>query len=278
VLNTLAMMILSGVLASGGVPAEAQPAAQSPSAAPSTQPEDSSIMRVYDLRDLHNYDAGFAGLVASMGEFARVQHIRPMVDGVWAVWGDQPAHDAFSTLLDQTRSLYGPGYRVSVRWIAIGDETPAAGDPYRAGGGTDRIEAGIDRIVRARSMTSFSSTRAEQHVTDWQPIVGDGAVGYDPDIQTTRSGLDLSVFVAQADKSGQGVEVVTRGAWITSEIRRVETDQSGMVLPLELAETETMPLDGAVRATLGTPTVVAVVAGEEQGENLALVIEVNKAR
>jgi len=276
--NTFAMMILSGVLASVGVPGETLPAFASPSAAPSAQPEDSLIMRVYDLRDLHHYDARFAGLVTTMAEFARVRHIRPMVDGVWAVWGDQPAHEAFTSLLDQTRSLYGPGYRVSVRWIAIDGDAPTAGEPYRASAGTDRIEARIDRSVRSRSLTSLSSTRAEQHVTDWQPIVGDGAVGYDPDVQTTTSGLELSIFIAQADDSGQGIEILTRGTWITSEIRRVETDQSEMVLPLELAETQTRTLDAAVRATLGTPTVVAVVSGEDQDETLALVIEVNEAR
>ncbi len=250
-------------------------------------------MRVYDLRDLAASLPASAGgglgasaidvLVPTLAQ-ATGASARPVLAGVYAVAGSPEAHAALESMLRAVRELYSETYQVEIRAVSVAaDRAPAVGAAAEAGalGEMEAVARGSASVVR-RAATTVASERRMTYIADWSPVVGNNAVGYDPQTSEVEEGMHVTVVVgAGAGERGQGAEgtagevVQVRGTITRVEMEYESAPLVGMEggnLRVGLPRVEERAVESVLRAPLGTPTVVAVVDGFDEGESVIVLV------
>ncbi len=214
----------------------------------------------------------------------------PLVEGVYLITGEAEQHEQFVKLLEDVRSLYQGAYELEIfAYPASAAQAPALGASAESTGVTLRSRQVIGRRVESH----IAMTEEISYVRDWQPVVGNSSVGYDPEPGTATKGLRLAVTAGAVERAGgssapgggrarpapdsaSSEAVVTlrvRGEYMDVQIEKQSSPLgplSGGALELGLPHTITRTIESDMRLPLGQPSVLAVVAGAKPGEVLVI--------
>ena len=258
------------------------------------QPAEAMELRVYDLRDLgaalppdtHGRDSAevlVTNLAAATGSGAQ-----RLLGGVYAVVATPEKHATLEMMLKRVRDLYTQTYQVQLHLYSVpAAEAPAVGtapENLRPGEAISRATISAPR----RTPTEFFSLRRHAYIAEWQPVVGANAVGYDPESAEIEDGLRVQVTIGAgpdaperggARGEGGGELVQIRGELSSATLQSVTAPAIGTdggTLMFFVPRVETRSIRMEERVALGTPTVVSVVDGFEDGQVVVLVVTVRK--
>jgi len=209
-----------------------------------------------------------------------------LIDGVYIVTGEAGQHEQLVKLLEDVRSLYQGAYDLELFiYPMAAAQAPGLGAPADSQAVTLRARQVIARRVESR----LDFTEELTYIRDWQPVVGNDSVGYDPDPATVTRGLRLTVTAGAVDREpatpGAGsspaasnpaapaVPLRLRGEWIDAVIERQSAllaPVSGGELELGLPHTTTRTIESDLRLPLGQPSVLAVIPGAKPGEVIVI--------
>ncbi|MEZ6234911.1 MAG: hypothetical protein R3B68_12030 [Phycisphaerales bacterium] len=253
----------------------------------SAQPDDGvevAVRRIYDLRDL----AAMLPTTESLDEVTRTvwdelvsAYWVPLQPGVYVSDAEPSKHEQAEEAFEMLRTLYGESYSVRLECVQVYRDVDV-----RLGGGRPETDephpaALVEQMVRRRSAASISATERIQYIADWQPIVSNNAVGYDPDIRTMEHGLVGSMLIGAGPDQGGRVSVRFTGSISQGGVQESMVEApgasvvSGLPLGLERRAERVFDLRGAV--PLGRATVIGVLDGFEPDLQLVVLIEVRGA-
>lgn len=202
----------------------------------------------------------------------------PIGDGVFLVSGEAAQHEQFSKLVEDLRSLYGGSYELELATFTVpAAQAPAVGSACDAQTATLRTRQVVARRVESR----ITMTEEIGFVRDWVPVVGNDAVGYDPDPGVVVKGLRLCVTVGGTEGASPGggrpgagvVSVKLQGEWCDAVIEKQGSPlgpQGGGVLELGLPHVALRSIDSEARISPGQLSVLAVVPGSRAGEAVVI--------
>lgn len=211
-----------------------------------------------------------------------------LVEGVYLITGEDAQHEQFVKLLEDVRSLYQGAYELEILvYPAPAAQAPAIGSDAEPQSVTIRTRQVIGRRVESR----IAVTEEISYIRDWQPVVGNESVGYDPDPGTVTKGLRLIVTAggvehaapeparrtgrpaSEADAPQSVVSLRLSGSLTDAVVEKQSSPLaplSGGSLELGLPRLSTRTIESDLRIVPGRTTVLAVVPGTKPGDTLVI--------
>ncbi len=198
-------------------------------------------------------------------------------EAVYLIRGERGQHSQLAELLTQLRAVYADSFGIEVTAVAMpASSAPAIGKPYAPGAG-DRVLHRLATRVLQGARTRLDSTESTGFISDWTPVVGTQAMGYDPQTASSESGLSVSVTVTghapQAAPSLQLTACIAEFSYRESFQPLVGKGVEGS-LTLDLPHQNRREIASAIDVALGKATVVGVVSGFKGDEIIVLVATV----
>ncbi len=196
-----------------------------------------------------------------------------LLPGVYAIETEEEGHAQLEKMLEQIRSLYAERYQVEIVWFRVPTErTPSIGGEVT----TEEPVHRHDAVVVRRTPTPLVAVTRHTFISGMQPVVAQGAVGYEPLTAVREEGLKLSVLVGAGREDKQSTMMD-----ITGDIRQVAMGKtSGPLtrdnLEVELPKVSVHSIQSHLRVPLGKRTVLTVVDGFAEGESIVLAASVRK--
>ncbi len=199
-------------------------------------------------------------------------------DGVYLVTGEADQHVQFVKLIEDVRSLYQGAYELELfTYPVAAAQAPALGAAPDSQSVTLRTRQVIARRVESR----IDLTEELTYIRDWQPVVGNDSVGYDPDPDVVTRGLRLAVTAGAVNDAPEGrgsagsgrIPLRLRGEWIDATVERQSSPLaplSGGNLELGLPRITKRTIESDLRVPLGQAVVLAVVPGTKAGESVVI--------
>lgn len=210
-------------------------------------------------------------LMMMVGRMAGALGVNPeeVSPGLFVVSGEAGAIDQLQAMLGTVRDSMSKEYELSL-WVQAvpGSQAPAVGAARPAGGAASQWSA----HVRRRTATPISIVERSDYVAHWTPIVGNSAVGYEADVQSTVSGVEMRAIVG-AGPDGDGTALFLQGELRDEERRTVvsplseQAEARAQVIELPTIRVCRVAIDTRVG---GEPRVVGVYPGF--GKDTSLVI------
>ncbi len=203
-------------------------------------------------------------------------HHTPLLTGVFAVEAGQDEHIQLLQMLEEVRTLYVERYAVEILLFRATAEQPTSvGDPVTPNGPLRRHRF----VVARRTPTPVVLVTRHSYVSDISPVVATEAVGYAAETRSVEDGLRLSIIVGAGEEEGSRTSIQ-----IVGNLRKVSMGKmsEAFVTPdlktmqVELPTVSVRSIQSNIRVELGTLTVVGVLDGFEEGEQLVLAASVQK--
>ncbi len=296
------MLTLAAPLAlaqtAGGKPAAIDPVVAKPAdpAGASAQPAqgqptegvqsdyDYRIVQVYDLSSLAASLSGPdlpPGQVESKLVEALSQefdlHVSPITRSIYLIGCSTPTHARIADLLAQLRVNSAERFRVQLVTLTLpNDKVPPIGSTLAFA--SSSTGSRVDHIVQQRSSTMFECSKSETYIADWQPIVGNDSVGYQPLSKTTTSGVNARIYLGTASSSD--VEIRMDGEVVDSKVANIELPlaQGGAKLTIGLPMTQRRSVHAETVVPMGAPTVLSVSTGFEPDESLVTIARIERVK
>lgn len=216
-----------------------------------------------------------------------------IAEGLYAVVATEGDHRLLADLFAQVRAVDAPTYEVEIALLqAPSAAAPAIGAPAPTDGGAPPMLRSRQIAVRHLA-TDINSLRRQHFVADWQPIVAEQTVGFDPVTAFVDDGVRLSVHIGAPptlpESGGSGspgtIPVKLAGEVSYTRINDAELPVAGTNTgsqPPVLRFGQPVSLVRSVRSELklqpGTPTVVAVLDGFEPGQAIVVTMSIRPMR
>lgn len=264
-------------------------------------------LRLYDVRDLavamaqppseegDGDDGEPLDLMLDRIASPLVHDYYKLADGLFTITADHAAHETLIRLLNDVRDLYREPYEIELVHYAV-----AAADSPLIGSGAVPVDDGsltrLRQVAIHRVAAALRSTASHAYVADWQPVVADSAVGYDPEVHLVEDGLQLEATVGSdhaADHANRDdrihlslsgtiaqafIELIPVPVATASAVGETASGPAEAGQPLALGLPNVMTRD--VRADLDLPlnrlTVVSVVEGFEPGQSIVIAAAVRR--
>ncbi len=208
--------------------------------------------------------------------------------GIYLIRAEDAIHTQLGDIFGRVRALYSDVVDVEIAVFHVtADKAPALGSAANVDATATRIRQTVSR----RAPTRFAAMRSTCFVSDWQPVVGTQAVGYDPETRWLDDGLDATIIVAGAGadtgpiapKAGDTTHLIVRGSLTSIDPRsttfgHVDLDQTtggvtgkaGAALVIVTPIVQQRSIDADIGIPAGKPTVISVVPGFEEGQVIVI--------
>lgn len=195
---------------------------------------------------------------------------------MFLVSGSEEQHARLSALLEQVRTASSKRYRVELVSLTVDNAaTPPVGatlESYNAPG------VRIDHVVQDRTGVEFRAVKELSYIGEWQPVVSNDAVGYQPMTKTVSSGLTAAVSVGGGDNEGVDVRVEGEISRATVSETQLPLAEGGGKLSIGLPTRDQRSVRSSMRVPLAQPTVVSVSSGFDDGKTLIVVVRVQPVK
>lgn len=250
--------------------------------APITQANQDEVFKLYDLSVLGNSlnspgaPAGIAEsqLIHGLAEAFSLR-VSPIGTSMFLIGAMPQDHEKIAALMLQMHETSAERYRVELATLSMpSDKVPPVGSAFRV---SDASAVRIDHVIQQRSSANFEAIRTQTYIADWQPVVGNDSVGYQPQPKTTTSGLEARVWIGAAD--GASVVVRVNGQYSRTIVKEIELPLAtgGGNLLIGLPERDQRSVHADAKLPLGEATVVGVSSGFEPGTSVVTVVRVERA-
>lgn len=244
------------------------------------------LLRVYDLRDLRaiipapeSEDDGLTSATERLiGELTNAMGSSSIAiaDDVYAVSASAEKHAQLAALLTSVRDLYKERYELTLlTYFVLTHSTVQIGDVAKP----DSISARRSFVATRRTPFRAGTETRHTYVSGVMPIVAEQAVGYQPMVRTTESGLRLNGLVGAGPEDSKGTSLMLSGEWSMVSPGRtfsVESTGGSPAYRLEFPQVETQLFRSDVQIEFGKLTVVAILGSPREGESMILAASVRK--
>lgn len=200
--------------------------------------------------------------------------VTKLFPGVFGIEGEEAQHATLVKMLNQVRSLYKERYEVEILWYATpSDQSPGIGDPVTPAEPVHRHRL----VVPRRTPTEVAQITQQAFVSEIQPVVATGAMGYASVTQNEESGFRVAILVGAGDDTQSTISIQING-----ELRQVimgklsgsaegKSSRSDAIdntrsMAIELPTVSIRSIRSLVHVESGKRTVLAVVDGFMDGE------------
>ncbi len=242
---------------------------------------------IYDARDI---EATFqpTGPVMGRGAFGSLSNLlvwtarnfeadcQPVGEGVYVVTGPEDAHVHMQSLLHSLRQMRGDTHEMELTAHQVpADFAPRTGS--QLGDIKPLKSTTIKQAVRNGGSADMSALTTRSYIAGWEPVVGNNAVGYDPQVEEVSSGLRVQVNLGIGPTPGKSVELRMRGTLTSATITDVQASSpDGKTGPLTigLPVVESREFTAELTLPVGQSIVAAVVPGLEPNTSMVIAVTV----
>jgi hypothetical protein len=178
---------------------------------------------VYDLRDLglmleedEDEDNPLFELVERLAFASDAVLEGQIVEGVFLIEADEDEQrERFEQLLEQVRELYTENYQVELLVYETEDTPPEIGEAVEPEG---EIIFRTTQTLSGSAHTDFAAMRTQAYVASWTPVVANGAVAYEPQLDHIESGVAFRLQIGESFTDEEQVSVRLWGTIIEADI------------------------------------------------------------
>lgn len=284
----LPIVLAAGTLAQNGStatqPAHAPANVSTPQGTVRSAPENENpLVKLYDLSALGASLTPAGGppgraetqLIGALSNAFSLQ-VSPIGASMFLVTAMPEEHDKIAAILLQIRESTTERFTVELVTLSLpSDKAPPVGTTLKYASGTGTR---IDHVVQQRTAAAFESLRSQTYIAEWQPVVGNESVGYQPLSKPVTSGVETRIFVGGAD--AQGVDIRIEGQISQAEITHAELPlaQGGAKLTIGLPQRDQRSVSADAHLRFGEPTVVSVCTGFDSASVLVTILKVERAK
>jgi hypothetical protein len=246
---------------------------------------ESREIRVYDFAKVINTDKeGEVENIAVSAEMLLGVRTAFLSDGRYAISATPDDHTRLEAFLSQIRSSVDAdrndanahddhSYTVRIlAAVAAEHSAPSVGDRFP----TSNIEVLFAPMITVNGgdRASVSAMESETYIAEYQPVVSNNAVAYDPGTDEMETGVEMEITVDGAGDDG-AVEISLEGRIARGEVRQQTLKLGDSSLPIGLPFVRDRNIEADITLpTSDTPTVVASLPGFEPGTRLVIAVQV----
>lgn len=195
-----------------------------------------------------------------------------VMPGIFFFQGLTSDIEAMTSMLEQVHEMHSERVEIELAChIVVESNPPGIGAKFE---GSRQPLMRTRQVMTRRVESPISVIERSAYVSDWQPVVGDQSVGYDPETQEAEYGLQAFVIVGRREDT-ESINVRLRGTMTDLYMQRLEGPSvDGTQLTLGLPRLSVRSLQSDISASIGQSTVAAVIPGFGPEESIVVTVRV----